>query len=166
MSNTGLILNRDDAEATHEFLVYVIPFDIERRPAQREDTSRRIDELAVRKSFDKGFIARLLHQVGDAIHGAIQVPHLPFGCARSPVQHLGGAIGIDMQLKGRCALGAQAPFVVRAARIAFDVHNLAVDRVDQRRAANGAERTHARRHFGAGDPQLLCLRHDGREADA
>ena len=85
MSNTGLILNRDDAEAAHEFLVYVIPFDIERRPAQREDTGRRIDEFAVRKSFDKGFIARLLHQDGNAIHGAIQVPHLPFGCARSPV---------------------------------------------------------------------------------
>jgi len=166
MSYTGLILNGDDAEAAHEFLVYVIPFDIERRPTQREDTRRRIDELAVRKSFDKGFIARLFHQGGDAIHSAIQVPHLPFACARSPVQHLGGAIGIDMQLKGRCALGAQTPFVVRAARIAFDVHNLAVDRVDQRRAANRAKRTHARRHFGLGDPQLLRLRYDAREADA
>src|SRR5580704_10374433 len=29
MSDTGLILNRDDAEPTHEFLVYVIPFDVE-----------------------------------------------------------------------------------------------------------------------------------------
>src|SRR5258707_11053326 len=43
--------------------------------------------------------------------------------------------------------------VVRAARIAFDVDDLAVDRVDQRRASDRAKRANARRRLGVLDAQ-------------
>src|SRR2546427_6426704 len=38
---------------------------------------------------------------------------------------------VHVELVDRSALGAEGALVVRAARIAFDVHDLAVDRVDQ-----------------------------------
>jgi LmbE family N-acetylglucosaminyl deacetylase len=54
---------------------------------------------------------------------------------------------------------------VRATGIAFDVHNLAVDGVDELGASDGAEWTHARRYLGLGNPEFLGLRNDGREVD-
>src|SRR5260370_26844213 len=45
------------------------------------------------------------------------------GRAGRPMQDLDRAIRIYMQLKYRRALGTQAAFVVRAARIALDVHD-------------------------------------------
>ena len=136
VSNPGLVLDGDDAETTHQLLLNVIPLDIERRAAQRKDGGRRVHDLSVRKSFDEGVIARLLHELGDAVHRSVQVPDFPGGRSGSPMQHAGRSIGIDVQLERCRALRAEGPFVVRAAGVAFDVHNLAVDRIDQRRAAN------------------------------
>src|SRR5258707_9937234 len=56
--------------------------------------------------------------------------------------------------------------VVRAARIAFDVDDLAVDRVDQRRASDRAKRANARRRLGVLDAQLLRARRGRGERHA
>ena len=51
-----------------------------------------------------------------------------------------GPVGIDVQLVDGRALGAEGALVVRAARIALDVDDLAVDGVDERGAADRADR--------------------------
>ena len=110
-----------------------------------------VDELAVGELFDEGLVARLLRQLGDAVHRPLEVPHLPVGGAGGAVQHLRRPVGIDVQLEDRRALRAERSLVVRAARIAFDVDDLAVDRVHERGAADGAVGTEARRDLGVFD---------------
>src|SRR3989442_15230213 len=60
-----------------------------------------------------------------------------------------------------CALpisfGAQRTFVVRAARVAFDVDDAAALHLDQRRASDRAERTDGRHRLRLSDAQLLRL---------
>ena len=125
-----------------------------------------LTSLAVLQLLDEGLVAGLLDQLGDAVHRPIQLPHLPVGRAGCPVQHLRRPVGIDVELEDRRALGAERPFVVRAARIALDVDDLAVDGVDERGAADRAVGTDARRDLGVLDAQLLRLRDDRREVDA
>jgi len=74
--------------------------------------------------------------------------------------------GIHVELVDRRALGAEGALVVRAARVAFDVDDLAVDRVDQGRASDRAEWANARRRLGVLDAQLLRPRHGRRERHA
>ena len=81
------------------------------------------------------------------------------------MQHLGGSIRIDVQLEDRRALGAEAPLIVRTARIALDVDDLAVDGVDERAAADRAVGTDARRDLRPLDPELLRPRNNRAEID-
>ena len=81
------------------------------------------------------------------------------------MQYLRRTIRIDVQLEDRRALGAEGSLVVRAARIALDVDDLAVDGVDEGAAADRAIRTNARRDLGVLDPELLCPRHYRAEID-
>ena len=83
------------------------------------------------------------------------IPNLPVGSSRGAVQNLSRTVGVDVELKDRCALGTERPFVMRAARIAFDIDDLAVDGVNQRAATDGAVGTDTRRHGGAFDSQFL-----------
>ena len=77
-----------------------------------------------------------------------------------------GRFGIDVELKDRCALGAERPLVVWAARIALDVDDLAIDGMDQGAAAHRAIGADARRHLGIFDSELLGSRDSGSEIDA
>src|SRR5262249_37012896 len=114
---------------------------------------------------DERVVAGLLDELGHAGHGPLEIPHLPVRRARRPMEHLRGPVGIHVQLEDGRALGAEGPLVVRAARIAFDVDDLAVDGVNQRGAPDRAIRTDARRDLGVLDSKLLGLRHDGPEVD-
>ena len=60
-----------------------------------------------------------------------------------------------MELEDRRALGAERALVVRTARVAFDVDDLAVDGVDQRGAADRAVGTDARRGLGSFNAEFL-----------
>ena len=79
VSYPRLVLDGDDAEPAHELLADVVPLDVEGGAAQREDRRRHVDELAVGKLLDERLVAGLLHQLGDPVHGAFEVPHLPVG---------------------------------------------------------------------------------------
>ena len=82
------------------------------------------------------------------------------------VHHLRRTIGINVQLKDRRALGAESSLIVRAARIAFDIDDLAVDRMNQSAAADGAVRANAWSDLGAFDAQFLGARHGRAQGDA
>ena len=82
------------------------------------------------------------------------------------MQHLRRPVGIDVELEGGGALGAQRPLVVRTSGIAFDVDDLPVDSVDERGAADGAEGADAGRHLRIFDSQRLRLNDDGGEVHA
>ena len=83
---------------------------------------------------DERLVAGLLHQSCHAVDRAIEVPHLPLGCAGSAVEHLGRAIRVHVKLVDRRTLGAQRPLVVRAAWIALDVDDPPLDGMNQRGA--------------------------------
>src|SRR5207247_10088240 len=96
----------------------------------------------------------------------IESADVPDGGAGSTVQNLSRAIGIDVELKDRRALGTQSPLVVRATRVAFDIDDLPVDGVDQGATPHRAIGTDAGRHLGVFDSELLGLGYDGSEVDA
>ena len=89
------------------------------------------DRLALgvrrRPGFLEGLVARLLDELGDAVHGPVErLGLVPLGGARSAIPDLGDAVGIDGQLIGGRPLGAERALVDRAFGIAFDVDDLAV----------------------------------------
>src|SRR5205823_7980456 len=145
------------SQTAHEFLAKMIEFDLKGRAAKGKDPRCHIDELAVGKLFDEGLVARLLRQFGDPVHRPLEIPDLPVGGAGSTVENLSRAIGIDVELKDRRALGTQSPLVVRAAGVAFDIGDLPVDGVDQGATPHRAIGTDAGRHLGVFDSELLGL---------
>ena len=126
----------------------------------------QLTALPLSQPLDEGLVARLLHQLGDAVHRPLEVPLLPFGGAGRAVQHLGQPVGIDVELERRRALRAERALVVRAAGFALDVDDLAVDGVDERRAPHRAVRAQARHRLGVLDPELGGTREGGREVGA
>jgi len=153
------------AETAHELLLDVIELDLERGAAQSKDGGGHVHELAVRELLDERLVAGRLHELGDAIHGAIDVPHFPFGRAWCAVQDLRRAIRIDVELEDRRSLRAECALVERTVGIALDVDDLPVDRVYEGGAADGAIRTDARCHLRILDAELLRLGDDRSEWD-
>jgi hypothetical protein len=82
------------------------------------------------------------------------------------VEHLDGTIGVNVQLENRRTLGAQGSLVVRAPRVTLYIDDLAVDRMNERCAADGTVGTNARCDLGVYNPQLLRLCHHGAKVDA
>src|SRR2546422_8890140 len=148
-----MILDGDDPEPPPELLAGVIEHVVERRTTEREHRGRHVHELPVRELLDERFVAGLLDQLGHAVHSPLELHDLPVLGPPLAVQDLGGPVRIHMELVNRRALGAEGALVVRAARVAFDVDDLAVDRVDQGRASDRAERANARRRLGVLDAQ-------------
>ena len=155
VSYPRLVLDRHDAEAAHELLVHVIELGFERGAAEGEDGGRHIDDLAVGQLLDEGLVARLLHQLGDAGHRALQVPYFPVGGASGPMENLRWTIGIDVELENRSALGTESAFIVRTPGIALDVDDLPIDRVNEGSAAHRAIGAKARGNLRVLDPEFL-----------
>src|SRR5262245_44707336 len=132
VSYPRLILDRHDTEAAHELLMHVVELDFVDGAAEGENGGRHIDELAVGKLFDEGLVARFLHQLGDPVHRAFEIPYLPIGSPWGAMQDLSRAVGVNVELEDRGSLGTERALVVRATRIAFDVNDLAVDGMDER----------------------------------
>ena len=82
------------------------------------------------------------------------------------MEHLRGAVGILVELVDRGALGTQAALAVRAALVALDVHDLAVDGMDQGGAADGAIGADARSSLCRLYSELLCSSRRRRQAGA
>ena len=75
------------------------------------------------------------------------------------MENLRRTIGIDVELEDRRALGAEGALVVRTARIALDVDDLPIDRMNQGAAAHRAIGADAGSDFGVLDPEFLRPRH-------
>src|SRR5207237_8742560 len=90
---------------------------------------------------DEGGVARRLDALGYAVHHPVERLLLPVIAVRRAVQHLLRPVGVDRELEGVGALGAECTFVDGAAGIAFDVDNLAAFDPDLLRAADGTVRT-------------------------
>src|SRR5207245_5331177 len=97
VSDSGLVLDRDDAQAAHELLLDVVPLVVEGGPAQREDRGRAVHERAVLEPLDECLVAGLLHEPRHSLHGAVETPYLPLGRAGRTVEYLGRAIWVEAQ---------------------------------------------------------------------
>ena len=71
------------------------------------------------------------------------------------MENLRRTIGIDVELEDRRALGAEGALVVGTARVALDVDDLPIDRMNEGAAAHGAIGADARGDFGVLDPEFL-----------
>ena len=115
MSYARLVFNGDYAQATvEELLDQVVLFIIHRRAAQGRNRGEMVHPHAVFFLFYKIGIARLLHPLGDPLHCPFQRAFFPVIGKRGAVQHLGDAMGIDRELKGIGAFGAECTFIDRA----------------------------------------------------
>src|SRR3989441_11529482 len=159
VSYPGLIFDGDDPEPAPELLAYVVELVVERRATEPEHRGAHVHELPVRELLDERLVAGLLDQLGHAVHGPLELDDFPILRAGFAVQDLGRPVRVEVELVDRRALGAEGALVVRAARIAFDVDDLAVDGVDEGRTPDRAERANARRRLGVLDAQLLRPRH-------
>src|SRR6266498_1429083 len=153
-------------EPTPELLAHVVELAVQGRAAEPEDGRSHVHELAVGELLDERLVAGLLDQLGHPVHRPLELDHLPIAGTGLAVQHLGGPVRVHVQLVDRRALGAEGALVVRAARVAFDVDDLAVDGVDQGGAPDRAERADARGGLGVLDPQLLRPRRGWRQRHA
>ena len=114
-------------------------------------------------------LARGDHALGDHVHRRLELELLPLGAVRAAVA--GPSCSrpglLDQLARGR-ALRAQRALVDRRARVALDVDQLAVARVDELAAADGAVRADGLRDLQAGDPRagLLGLARGGERPEA
>src|SRR5262249_55528736 len=166
VSDPGLILDGHHAQAAHELLLDVVELDLQSSPAQREDGRGHVHELAARQPFDERLVPGLLDQLGHPVESALEIPDLPVRRPGRTVQDLRGTVGIHVQLEDGGSLGAERALVVRASRVAFDVHDLVIHGVDEGAAPYRAVGTDAGRHFRVLDPKLLGLRDQRTEIDA
>src|SRR5207244_13242580 len=111
---------------------------VERATPQDEDRGRVVDRAPVREPLDESLVPRLLDQRGHPVHGPLEIALLPAGRSGLPMEDLGGAVRVLVELVDRRPFGTETAFAVRAARIALDVHDLAVDRMDERGTADCA----------------------------
>jgi len=89
---------------------------------------------------DKGGVPGVLNPLGQGGDGPLQRFFLPMVASRGPVQDLFQASGAGDHLEDRLAFAAQSPLVNGMIWIAFHGHELVVDRVGYKPAANAAER--------------------------
>jgi hypothetical protein len=127
-----------------------------RRPSSRNST----------KVSSRVFLTSALDQRGHPVHGPVELYLLPAGRTGLPMEHFRGSVGILVQLVDRGALGTEAALAVRAAQVALDVHDLAVNGVDDCGAADRAVGTDAGRGLGVLDTELLGPGGDRRKAGA
>src|SRR5439155_11671105 len=121
VSYAGPVLDGDHSQATEKHLADVVDLVVGGRAAEREYARRHVHNLAVREALDERVVARLLDQLPDAVHRPLEFHDLPARGTRLAVQDLGRPVRIHVELVDRRALRAERAFVVRAARIAFDV---------------------------------------------
>src|SRR5439155_7926578 len=88
---------------------------------------------------------------------ALERPLLPRARPRGAVEHPRGPVGVDVELEGGRALGAEVAAGDGASRVALDVDDLAVDRMDERPAADGAVGADARSRLRVLDAEAARL---------
>jgi hypothetical protein len=158
VSYPRLVLDGDYPQAAHELLMHMIELGFERGAAEGKDRGRHVDDLAVGKLFDEAFVAGLFHQLSDAGHGALEVPYFPVGGAGIAMENLRRTIGINVELEDRRALGAKGALVVGTARVALDVDDLPIDRMNESAAAHRTIGADAGGDLGVLDTEFLRAR--------
>jgi len=59
VSYAGLVFNGHHSQASHQFLLKVVPFIVQGRTPERKNTQRVVDRRTVRKTLDKRLLAGL-----------------------------------------------------------------------------------------------------------
>src|SRR3954462_15516804 len=142
VSYARLVLDLDRAHRGPELLDQVVLLVVERRPAEVREAERAVDLPASLVALLPVALARLDHALGDHVHRALELDLLPLGPVRAAVQDLVQPAGLLDELARRRALRAQRALVDRRARVALDVDELAVARVDDLPAADRAVGAH------------------------
>ena len=136
MADARLVIDGDDAQLAHDLQDRVLLLGVLLRAAQTGNGLGAVDHHAV-LLVDEGFVAGLLHMLGDLVNRVVPGDVLPVGFA-GPA-HLGAvhAVGVQldfprigvhdaMQLEHGGTLRAQAALVDRAVGVAFDIDQLPV----------------------------------------
>src|SRR5205807_81413 len=140
VSYARLVLDLHGAHRREELLDQVVLLVVERRAAEMGEAQRAVDAVAAAVAVLPAALARGDHALGDHVHRLLELELLPLAAAGPPVADPGQATGLLDELARGRALGAQRPLVDRRARIALDVDELAVARVDELAAADRAVR--------------------------
>ena len=152
VADPGGVLQVNDPQRPGQLGDEIVLLVVQHRGAHQRQAVAAIDRDAL-LPFHKGRIARLLDQLGDAIHHPVEWLLLPFVAARSPVERLGDPGLVDRELKGRGTLRAEGAFSMRAVGVALDVDDLVVGHIDELGAAHGAVGADPRDHLGVLDAE-------------
>jgi hypothetical protein len=98
--------------------------------SKRKDGGCMINRCSISQVFDEGLITGLFNQFGYAIHRPIQAYLIPILCTGLSMKHPAGATAIAVQLQCCRAFGTQTPLAMGTLRIAFDIYNSTIDRVN------------------------------------
>src|SRR3954452_18149859 len=152
VSYAGLVLDLDRTHRGPELLDQVVLLVVERGAAEVRER-QRVGVLLVPVALAGGD-----HPVGDHLHRRLNIEVLPVRTARSPVAHVREPAGLLDQLPRRRAARAQRPLADRRARVALDVDQLAVARVHELAAPEGAVGADRLGDLQPGDPRARLAR--------
>src|SRR4051794_27746067 len=130
MSYARLVLDLDRAHRGEELLDEVVLLVVERRAAEVREPHRPVDLPPLVVAVLPAVLAGGDDTLGDHVHRLLELDLLPLGPARLAVADLGEAAGLLDELPRRRPLRAERALVDRGARVALDVDELAVARVD------------------------------------
>ncbi len=85
VAEAGLMFDIDEAEGSHQGLVYPAFLVVEGGASDRCNGLRAVDELTGGIGFDKGGVPGFLHALSDAVNGPIPGDFFPFVGKRRPV---------------------------------------------------------------------------------
>ena len=156
VAHARLVVDGDDAERAGELLNEPAFFVVELGGAERGDAVATVHRN-VAFLFNEGFVAGLLHALGDGVDGFFPGNLFPGLRARTAHHRMEHAVGVELRLAilrhdvaktphGR-ALRAETAEVDRMIRIAFEIDEFAVAGRADRAATAGAVATDVRR-FG------------------
>ena len=139
VSEPGLVLQIDHAQASHQFADEVALLVVEGRPADGGQGLGAVDRRPGGRFADKGGVPGGLDALGQGLHGPVQGFFFPVIGPRGPVAHLLQAPGAGDHLEDRLAFAAQGPLVDGVVGIAFNVDEFAPPGIGNETAADAAK---------------------------
>src|SRR3954464_13926299 len=163
VSYTGLVLDLHRSHRGEQLLDQVVLLVVERGTAEVREAECAIDSMPVVVALLPALLAGRDRPLGDHVHRLVELELLPLGAAGPAISHLRQAAALLDELARGGALRAERALVDGRARVALDVDQLAVARVDDLAAADGAVRADRLGGLQAGDarPRPLGLARGG-----
>src|SRR3954470_20404191 len=140
VSYAGLVLDLHRSHRGEQLLDQVVLLVVERGAAEVREAECAIDPMPVVVALLPALLAGRDRPLGDHVHRPVELELLPLGAAGPAIAHLRQAARLLDELARRGPLRAQRALVDGRARVALDIDELAVARVDALAAADGAVR--------------------------